>query len=108
MVTVPALRTIGERNFAGAGWRKFRLLNFYSPPTSWTDQAKCRFGYDAVVAFSTKAGANNRWDIRDDVRRELVGLAFGRRNAQAIVEALNARFGAGEQLELELEGTAAA
>lgn len=59
------------------------------------------------MAFSARATANARFELRDDARKDVLGVAYGRRNAEAIVEALNARFGAGEQLELELTGEAA-
>jgi hypothetical protein len=42
----------------------------------------------------------------DGTRRELLALAIGRRNGEIIIEALNARFGAGEQLELGLDDVA--
>lgn len=59
------------------------------------------------MAFSLRATANNRWEVKDDSRKDgLMALAFGRKNAEVIVEALNARFGAGDQLDLFSEEAA--
>jgi hypothetical protein len=52
------------------------------------------------MAFSHRAIANNRFEVMDTTRKELLALALGRKNAVIIVEALEARFGAGEQQEL--------
>jgi hypothetical protein len=52
------------------------------------------------MAFSLRAIANNRFEVMDSTRKELLALALGRKNAEIIVEALEARFGSGEQQEL--------
>jgi hypothetical protein len=58
------------------------------------------------MAFSMRCTANARYEIKDDTRKELLALALGRRNGEIIIEALNARFGSGEQLELGLDDVA--
>lgn len=52
------------------------------------------------MAFRARAIANNRFEIVDEGRKDLMALALGRRNADLIIEALETRFGSGEQLEL--------
>jgi hypothetical protein len=62
--------------------------------------------YYVCMAFSMRCTANARYEIKDDVRKELLALALGRKNAELIIEALNARFGAGDQLELDMDDVA--
>lgn len=48
--------------------------------------------------FSARATANARYEIVEG--HKVLAIALGRESAEAIVEALNARFGPGEQLGL--------
>ena len=57
-------------------------------------------GYTEGVAFSLRATANARFEIKDDDRKVLIGVAFGRKAGELIVKALNAYCGPGEQMEL--------
>lgn len=61
------------------------------------------------MTFRARVVANNRWQVTDDRHPgDLIAEAFGRRNAELVVEALNMRFGPGEQLELFEEHPTAA
>jgi len=51
------------------------------------------------MAFALRGIANNRYEVTDTVRKELLALALGRRNGELIIEALTAHV-TGEQLEL--------
>jgi hypothetical protein len=62
--------------------------------------AKHLVRYNCDMAFSHRAIANNRFEIMDTTRKQLLALAIGRKSAEIIVEALEARFGAGEQQQL--------
>ncbi len=61
------------------------------------------------MTFRARCTANARFEVTDDRKpTDLVCIALGRRNADLVVTALNARFGGGEQLELfdERQGAA--
>jgi hypothetical protein len=60
------------------------------------------------MAFSMRCTANNRFEILSDSKRtdRLLAIAFGRKNAELVVEALNRTFGPGEPLQLDLEDVA--
>jgi hypothetical protein len=53
------------------------------------------------MTFQARATANARYEVTDDRQPgQLICLALGRHNADLVVDALNARFGCGEQLEM--------